>query len=95
MSSVNPLIFRLHDKAGKVQILRGKCSKIAGTCIAIKVVPKQFEFTDLKLWEIINTSHDYQTFTNRSACHFFILSIKTVLWLIKYETALSFNKKHL
>ena len=49
-------------------------AKFTETYIAIKVVPKQFELTDLKLWEIINTSHDYQTFISRSACNFSILA---------------------
>ena len=62
------------DKSGKAQILRGNCAKFTETYIAIKVVPKRFELTDLKLWEIINISHDYQTFTNRSTCRFLVLA---------------------
>ena len=54
--------------------------------IAIKVVPKRFELTDLKLWEII-ISDDCQTFTDRSACHFLILTgiSKNILWPIIYK----------
>ena len=51
-----------------------QCAKFTETYIAIKVVPKGFELTDLKLWEISNSSHDYQTFTNRSACHSLVLA---------------------